>query len=298
MADASALSSASLVFGPLPSRRLGRSLGVNTIAHKVCSYSCACCQVGRTRCFEIAWRSFFTPDRFFASVRDRVGSICEQGGHIDYVRIVANGEPSLDVDLGRSTRLMKTLGVPLAVITNASLLHRSGNILESVRVFMAEQRGPFATETVLVAGANDGDEEPDALAAFLVRLRPRTAYLAIPTRPLADARFRPASPRALTRAHQLMAAANQRVELLCRSEEAGFSSSGDAAADRLAITAVHPMRTAAVQQLLAHANADWTVVRDLLADGRLTEMPYSGETYYLRSFMQRRRTDTRADQGG
>lgn len=324
----------SLVFGPVPSRRLGRSLGVNTIPHKVCSYSCAYCQVGRTDRFETERRAFHPPEEVFASVRDRVRELRDRGERLDYVSIVPDGEPTLDIGLGRCIELVKTLGIPVAVITNASLLprrdvrvdlaaadwvsvkvdavrqrawkglnrpHRSlvlEDILEGVRTFRSEYRGRLVTETMLVAGLNDGSEDLGAVALFLANLAPETAYLAVPTRPPADARVRPAPGLALTRAHELIAGLGQRVELLTGSEGDSFSSSGDPAADLLAITAVHPMRRAAVEELLERTNAGWTVVRSLLEDGRLTETSYAGETYYLRNFGKNRAAEARTNGGG
>ena len=210
MRSASAVPAPPLVFGPVPSRRLGRSLGVNTIPHKVCSYSCAYCQVGRTEQFETERRAFFPPEQVYASVRDRVRKVRDRGERLDYVSIVPDGEPTLDVNLGRCIGLLKTLGVPVAVITNASLLtredvradltaadwvsvkvdaarehawrrlnrpHRSlvlEDILGGVSAFRSEYRGRLVTETMLVAERNDGDEDLDTLAAFLARLGKRT----------------------------------------------------------------------------------------------------------------------------
>lgn len=334
MRSAAAAPAPSLVFGPVPSRRIGRSLGVNTIPHKVCTYSCAYCQVGRTDRFETERRAFFPPEQVFASVRDRVRELHDRGERLDYVSIVPDGEPTLDANLGRCIRLLKTLGVPVAVITNASLLsrkdvradlavadwvsvkvdvvrqrawkglnrpHRSlvlEDVLEGVRAFRSEYPGRLVTETMLVAGRNDGDEDLDALAAFVARLAPEIAYLAVPTRPPADARVGPASGIVLTRVHELLRALGQRAELLTGSEGDSFSSSGDPVADLLSITAVHPMRRAAVEELLGRANAGWTVVRELLADGRLAETSYAGETYYLKNFMPSRGVEARTNRGG
>jgi wyosine [tRNA(Phe)-imidazoG37] synthetase (radical SAM superfamily) len=297
---------------------------VNTIPHKVCSYSCAYCQVGRTDHFETERRAFHPPEEMFEAVRCRVRELRDRGERFDYVSIVPDGEPTLDAGLGRCIGLLKTLGVAVAVITNASLLSREDvradlagadwvsvkvdavrqrawkrlnrphrnlvldDVLEGVRAFRSGYRGRLVTETMLVDGFNDGDEDLDAVAGFLARLSPATAYLAVPTRPPADARVRPASGHVLTRAHELISALGQRVELLVGSEGDTFSSSGDPAADLLAITAVHPMRRSAVEELLGRANADWTVVRGLLEAGRLMETPYAGETFYLRNFMPSR----------
>jgi wyosine [tRNA(Phe)-imidazoG37] synthetase (radical SAM superfamily) len=325
---------ASLVFGPVPSRRLGRSLGVNTIPHKICTYSCAYCQIGRTTRLVVDRQELFAADAIYEAVRGRLGELRDRRERCDFVSLVPDGEPTLDIGLGRCIRLLKTLGTPVAVITNASLLHRQdvrsdlaaadwvsvkvdavrertwrrlnhphrrlvlADILEGVRAFRTAFAGRLVTETMLVDGVNDGDEDVVELAAFLARLAPAMAYLALPTRPPADTRVSAASGAALTRAHELIKARGQPVELLTGSEGDEFSASGDPAADLLSITAVHPMRRAAVETLLVRTNAGWQVVRDLVTDGRLAETPFAGDTYYVRDFSRRRRGGEPAPQGG
>jgi wyosine [tRNA(Phe)-imidazoG37] synthetase (radical SAM superfamily) len=334
MRETSADPSAHLVFGPVPSRRLGRSLGVNSIPHKVCSYSCRYCQVGRTTKFSVERQSFFAPERILEAVRGRLGELRDRGERCDYVTLVPDGEPTLAVGLGRCIRLLKALGTPVAVITNASLLDRPdvrddlaaadwvsvkvdavrerswrrlnrphwrlvlADILEGVREFRRRFTGRLVTETMLVDGMNDGDEDIDALAGYLVRLGPATAYLAVPTRPPADARVRAASLGSLTRAHELVGTLGQPVELLTGSEGDAFSASADPAADLLSITAVHPMRKTAVEALLARTGTAWSLVERLLAEGRLAETPFAGESYFLRNFHHERRTEAQTQRGG
>ena len=63
-----------IAFGPVPSRRLGRSLGINNIPAKICSYSCAYCPVGRTVQMEIKRRSFYSPQEIYREVKENVDS--------------------------------------------------------------------------------------------------------------------------------------------------------------------------------------------------------------------------------
>ena len=73
-----------IVFGPVPSRRLGRSLGINNIPPKHCSYSCIYCQVGPTKATEIESRVFYRPEHVFNEVKTRVMKLLEQHESIDY----------------------------------------------------------------------------------------------------------------------------------------------------------------------------------------------------------------------
>ncbi|RPJ50913.1 MAG: hypothetical protein EHM23_34740 [Acidobacteria bacterium] len=117
-----------ITFGPVPSRRLGRSLGINNIPAKVCSYFCIYCQVGRTTNMTVSRRAFYGAATIAAKVQERVATLKELGEPIDYLTFVPDGEPTLDAGLGATLELLQPLGIKLAVISNASLVW-----MESVR---------------------------------------------------------------------------------------------------------------------------------------------------------------------
>ncbi len=109
------------VFGPVPSRRLGFSLGVDIIPRKYCSFDCIYCQVGRTTQKEVARRSFSDPGLIVTQVVERV----EEGRRIDFITLSGSGEPTLNADIAEIIRAIKRkTSIPLAVITNGSLLFR------------------------------------------------------------------------------------------------------------------------------------------------------------------------------
>ena len=110
------------VFGPVPSRRLGRSIGINNIPSKICSYACVYCQIGRAIKMSAVRQKFYDPDEFFAEVKKKVEIVHNNGEKIDYLTIVPDGEPTLDINLGRLIVLLKSLNIPVGVITNTSLI--------------------------------------------------------------------------------------------------------------------------------------------------------------------------------
>jgi len=118
------LSEHRIAFGPIPSRRLGRSLGVNNIPAKVCSYACRYCQVGTTTEHSVEPRAFFDSGQIRAAVVAHLGRIRAAGQDADHLSFVPDGEPTLDSGLGESIAALRELGVPIAVITNGSLLWR------------------------------------------------------------------------------------------------------------------------------------------------------------------------------
>ena len=84
-------------YGPVPSRRLGRSVGVSPIPEKTCSYSCVYCQLGRTKTLTTKRHSFFPKEAVFADIEKVVRA---NEGKVDYITFVGDGEPTLSLDLG------------------------------------------------------------------------------------------------------------------------------------------------------------------------------------------------------
>ncbi|MDD5763930.1 MAG: radical SAM protein [Candidatus Bipolaricaulis anaerobius] len=312
-----------VAFGPVPSRRLGRSLGINNIPPKICSYSCVYCQLGRTIRIRVDRDTFYDPEEIIRAVEVRLSELRRKDEPVDYLTFVPDGEPTLDANLGREIELLKQLSIPVAVITNSSLIFREdvreelsradwvslkvdaasepvwrrinrphkkldlAEIKQGLLEFARTFRGTLASETMLIQGLNEDTAELEKIAKLLAELEPAIAYIAIPTRPPAEAWVKPADEGAVARAYALFSERLTRVELLIGYEGNAFSTIGDAVQDLLSITAVHPMRKQAVQELLARDRADWEVVRRLLAEGKLVELTYRGERFYLRKLSGR-----------
>ncbi|MFO7555378.1 MAG: hypothetical protein R6W88_09265 [Desulfobacterales bacterium] len=77
-----------IAFGPVPSRRLGHSLGINNIPPKICTYSCVYCQLGRTKKMQAERRKFYNPQKILRTVQDKVKKVKETGSSIDYLTFV------------------------------------------------------------------------------------------------------------------------------------------------------------------------------------------------------------------
>jgi wyosine [tRNA(Phe)-imidazoG37] synthetase (radical SAM superfamily) len=307
-----------IAFGPVPSRRLGRSLGINNIPPKVCTYSCVYCQLGRTINMQVGQSAFYEPGDITRAVQDKVKKATEVGESIDYLTFVSDGEPSLDLNLGREIELLRPLGIKIAVITNSSLIGREdvrenvmqadwvslkmdsvreeiwrkinrpygtlrlNSILDGALEFSQAFQGELASETMLVAGVNDGEGPLREVANFLARLQPAVAYLSIPTRPPAEEWVRAPDEAAINQAYQILSEKAERVECLIGYEGDAFAFTGNVEEDLLSITSVHPMREDAVGEFLARAKADWPVVHKLIEQGQLVETEYEGKRFYVR----------------
>jgi wyosine [tRNA(Phe)-imidazoG37] synthetase (radical SAM superfamily) len=163
--------------------------------------------------------------------------------------------------------------------------------MEGAVDFAKQYRGELATETMLVTGVNDGEEDLQAVAEFLARLQPDRAYLSIPTRPPAEPWAQPPSEQVVNRAYQILKKEVEQVEYLIGYEGNAFAFTGDVEQDLLSITAVHPMRQDAVSEYLARAGAGWQVVGRLVAQGELIQADHAGHTFYLRKLRRPDRAD-------
>jgi wyosine [tRNA(Phe)-imidazoG37] synthetase (radical SAM superfamily) len=309
-----------ITFGPVPSRRLGRSLGINNIPPKSCSYSCLYCQVGATQGEKTEPRAFYAPQDIYREVSEHLEKVISANETVDYLTFVPDGEPTLDISLGKTIDLLRPLGIPIAVISNASLLWHEDvraaivkadwvsvkvdsttgkiwrqinrppdtlhldDVMTGIRHFAREFQGKLVSETMLLKGINDADENITGIASFVNELGVSTSYLAIPTRPTAEPGIRAPGETTLNRCYQIMAATVSHVEYLTGYEGDAFAFTGDVRRDLLSITAVHPMRESAVSELLSRAKADWSLVDELITQRMLRKVDYLGEHYIMRWF--------------
>ncbi len=263
-------------------------------------------------------REFYSPQKIVEDVEDQVGRAQDRGERVDYLTFVPDGEPTLDNNLGREIRLLKPLGIKIAVISNASLLWREDvrsdlqdsdwvslkvdavsevlwrrvnrphgklnheAVMEGMREFADDYGGELATETMLIQGVNDGDEELEKIAGFLSDLDPDRPYLAIPTRPPAEKWVKSADEQAMNKAFQIFEGKLRNVEYLIGYEGNAFAFTGNVENDLLSITSVHPMREEGVQALLKKADSDWSMVDTLMEEDKLVETEYLGKKFYLR----------------
>jgi wyosine [tRNA(Phe)-imidazoG37] synthetase (radical SAM superfamily) len=262
---------------------------------------------------------FYDPATVLREIEERILKVEQNRESIDYLTFVPDGEPTLDSRLGDEIQSLRRLGLKVAVITNSSLLGRQDvreelrkadwvslkvdasqlgvwyrinrphpglqlrTILEGILEFAKGFKGQLVTETMLVKDVNDGEENLRKTADFLASLNPSKAYLSIPTRPPTEKWVRPAEEAGINQAFQIFSEKVDSVECLIDYEGNAFTSTGNVEEDLLSITAVHPMREDAVKEFLAESEADWAVVRRLLAQGVLSETTYRGKHFFLKS---------------
>jgi len=311
-----------ITFGPVPSRRLGRSLGINNIPPKICTYSCIYCQLGKTSKMKIEPQVFYSSSQIFKEVQDKVKKSKEKGELIDYLTFVPDGEPTLDINLGQEIKLIKSLGIKIAVITNSSLLDKKivrdnlmkadlisfkidsveeeiwrkvdrpnrnlslKDILNSMLKFKENFKGEIITETMLVKDINDNSKHIKKVANFLAKLKPSRAYLSVPIRPPADSWVESPSEEVVNQNYHIFKEKVDQVECLIGYEGNAFAFTGEAEEDILSITSVHPMREDALKDFLGRANSGWSLIERLIKQGKLVESEYEGHKFYIRKLLK------------
>ncbi len=309
-----------ITFGPIPSRRLGRSLGINNIPPKICTYSCVYCQVGRTIQMQVHRKDYYNPEKILKDVQTKIEKVQASGDTIDYLTFVPDGEPTLDINLGQEIEMLGEFGIKIAVITNASLLWREDVrqellnadlvsvkvdstqedvwrkinrphpglnldcILNGILAFAKVYKGDLITETMLVKDLNDGESQVKDIARFISDIEPMNAFLAIPTRPPAVDIIRSPNEEIINRDYQIFSEYLDHVEYLIGYEGNAFTYTGDVEEDILSITAVHPMREDAIANILARSNTNREIIEKLIIEEKLIEIEYLGKRFYLRKF--------------
>ncbi|MGD8603462.1 MAG: radical SAM protein [Anaerolineales bacterium] len=227
------------VFGPVPSRRLGRSLGIDPIPLKTCNWNCVYCQLGRTRPLTNKIQPYHPIETILAEVSRVLAA--DPPPAIDWITIVGSGEPTLHAELGQLIiGLQGMTSLPIAVITNGALLFRpetraalkpaqavlpsldAGSaelykrinrpypelsferVLEGLVQFRREYSGHYWLEVMLMDGLNDSENALQDLAGAIARIQPDLVHLSLPTRPPAEDWVKPSTPQGQARAISIL----------------------------------------------------------------------------------------------
>ncbi|MBN1149301.1 MAG: radical SAM protein [Anaerolineales bacterium] len=290
-------------FGPVPSRRLGQSLGIDTIPLKTCNWNCVYCQLGRTMPLTNKRKEYYPAADIIAEVREALET--HQPGEIDWVTFVGSGEPMLHSGMGWMIRQVKNLTeLPVAVITNGSLLYLPGvrhelvvadavlpsldagtadlyrkinrphpevafaQLVEGLIAFREEYWGNLWVEVMLVDGLNTTPQALWDIAAILQKIGPDAVHVTLPTRPPVETWVQPPAEEGLM---QAMAILGNVAEVMHPAEgEFDLSGYDDPVDAILSIITRHPMRQAEIERSLSR----WTpghvsqALADLEASGR------------------------------
>lgn len=306
------------VFGPVSSKRLGQSLGVDVLPPKSCTWNCIYCQLGKTRIYVTERREFFPREEILAEIKQAI----DGSAAIDWITFVGSGETTLYKGLGWLIREIKKItDIPVAVITNGSLLSfeevrdellQADAVLPSLNAGSAElfdridrpapgftyerhiegliefrkvYHGMLWVEVMLIAGMNDSAEALQDIALVLEKVKPDTVHLVLPTRPSTESSVRLPSENAIARARFILSHVVKVVHPVKGSMN--LKSTADIIETVIAITKRHPLQERELRNALDELIPDEPdqvelVIRQLLGSGKFkTVTLQDGEVYWV-----------------
>jgi wyosine [tRNA(Phe)-imidazoG37] synthetase (radical SAM superfamily) len=300
------------LFGPVPSRRLGRSLGIDVTPFKTCSYDCIFCQCGCTT-RHVTERAEFVP---LAEVCAELERWLAEDGQADVITFAGSGEPTLYSRLSELIAFIKEkTQIPLIVLSNGTLLHRLDvceelakadivkislsawdeesfqkinrpapglsfkTVLAGERNFRSRFSGQLWLEVFLMDGINAAPEQVEQIAAIARKIEPDKIHLNTAVRPPAEVEVAPVSEETLRSLCSLFA---PRAEVIASFDAAPDAADGELNADSLAdLIQRHP---ATAEQLARISGADTAAVQEtlspLIESGQLQIEERNGEIWY------------------
>ncbi len=301
------------VFGPVPSRRLGLSLGVDLVPAKTCSYDCLYCQVGRTT------SSTLEPGDF-CPVSDVIAELAQtlEGVTPDVITLSGSGEPTLHSGIGRIIdRIKEITSRRVALLTNGSLLWReevrervSGahvimptlssvfeetfraihrphpdlrlqKVIGGIKALRESYRGELFLEVMFLAGINDSEKEVEGLHRVIQEISPDRVQLNTVVRP-------PADEKALTldreRLEEIKSFFGEVAEIIVGAPPKERAVKGAPSADLiLEMAKRRPVRIQDVADALKEPVREVeALMKGMLIKGVLSKQEHGGDVYYTR----------------
>jgi wyosine [tRNA(Phe)-imidazoG37] synthetase (radical SAM superfamily) len=306
------MASHKFVYGPVASRRLGFSLGVDIIPFKTCTLDCTYCQLGSAGKTSVRRGSWFPPEDILAQVRAALAS----GQRIDAITFSGSGEPTLSRDIGFLIREIKKItSVPVAVLTNGTLLTRKDvrrdllaadvvvpsldavpaslfrrvnrphasldnrRIVDGLVRFRDEFRGEIRLEIMLIEGVNDSPAAIKAVKRAVARIRPDRIELNTVVRPPADTRAGALGPAGLRRIRSILGPRAEIVASFAKRKQPAAAGALDRAV--LATVGRRPQTVADISVALGrHHDEVLKALASLEARGRVRRVVHDGKAYF------------------
>jgi wyosine [tRNA(Phe)-imidazoG37] synthetase (radical SAM superfamily) len=229
------------IYGPVNSRRLGSSLGVNLTPYKTCSFNCVYCQLGLTTNKTIERREYFSTQDILEELKSWLQNNPDEAAKLDYITFSGSGEPTLNSNIGYLINQIRNMtNIKIAVITNASLLSspllrqelmladliipsldaisneafakidrpseevRIEEVIEGLVGLSNEFQGKIWLEVMLVKGLNDSPSHIDKLKEVIERIRPDKIHLNSPVRVTTEPDIQPLSAKKLAEIKEIL----------------------------------------------------------------------------------------------
>jgi wyosine [tRNA(Phe)-imidazoG37] synthetase (radical SAM superfamily) len=302
------------VFGPVPSRRLGNSLGINLTPLKTCNYSCIYCQLGKTTNFTKERKEYIPTKNI---IEELSYAIKNSNIPIDYITFVGDGEPTLHSGIGDIIKWIRETyqnKYKIAVVTNGSLFYLEevrkelmnadlvlpsidapdekkyklinrpimnieyGEIINGLKIFAKNFKGKIWVEIMLIKDVNDSKEDIEKIAEIIKSINPipEKVFINVPVRPPVERWVKIPDQKSLVYA----------LKVIPNSSSIAFREEGEFDISRyknsieaiLDITEKHPLRLEQAMKIISEFNEDKKEVLDKLKE-KLNIVSYDNEKY-------------------
>lgn len=300
------------IYGPVPSRRLGFSLGIDIIPFKTCSLNCIYCQLGPTTQKTIRRREYFSSSDILSQIKKKLSS----GQRIDYITFSGSGEPTLNRDLEKLIREIKKItSVPVAVLTNSTLLSRKSvrkaleasdlvvpsldaatqeifvkvnrpysslkikGIIEGLQKFRQEFKGSIWLEIMLVKGLNDSPSHIKKLKDAIAKIKPEKVQLNTVIRPPAEKFASPLNRKELKKLKNIFGGYCEIIVEFDKKSQKSPSENLEGAI--LSLIQRRPVTLADISASLGkHKNEIIKYLNFLLGEGKIQSVIHKGLKYF------------------
>ncbi|MDY6831348.1 MAG: radical SAM protein [Thermodesulfobacteriota bacterium] len=305
-------SNASFIYGPVPSRRLGRSLGVDLVPLKLCTYDCVYCQLGKSSSKTVKRLPYRNADTVLAQLFERLKKIDRP----DRITIAGSGEPTLNSGIGAVIAgIKKKTDIPVVVLTNGSLLsnpevqkdllpadmvipsldawnpemfasinrpHRSVDfttMTEGLVSFSTVYGGQLWLEIFIMDGINASVDDARAFKPLVDRINPAVVYVNTAVRPPEESFVKQAPPALIDAFYRTLGRAHQKDVVFDGTGPA--EGSGNVAADIVEMVARRPVTATDIAAGLNLPEAAvGPHIEQLVAEGRLEAVPKGDRVYF------------------
>ncbi|MFC1677803.1 radical SAM protein [Planctomycetota bacterium] len=303
------------IFGPVPSRRLGLSLGIDVIPYKICSIDCVYCQVGRTTEKTTERKEYMPVDELLTQLKQKL----DAGVEADFITLSGSGEPTLNSKLAQIITGIKNLtDIPVAVLTNATLFSAPAvradcaladvvlpsldaadeptfqkinrphpdisieNVIAGLCAFRKEFTGQIWLEVFFVEGLNTAADKIAAIAEAITRINPDKVQLNTAVRPTAESGIKPIDPEKLAKIAKKL---GKNAEIIADFSKAhpqkNIPSIAANSADILTMLKRRPCSLSDISAGLGlHLNQVQKHLADLLAKGKIESEQKNDTTFF------------------
>ena len=304
------------IYGPVPSRRLGFSLGIDILPLKTCSFSCVYCQLGRTTRKTVKRREYIPVKEILSQIK----KILASKQRIDYITFSGSGEPTLNTAISRLIREIKKMtSIPVAVLTNSSLFSRKEvrralleadlvipsldaaspeafsqvnrphpslkieKIIDGLKRFRKEYKGKIWLEIMLVKGINDKPSDLRKLKEAIASIQPDKVQLNTVIRPPAEKFALPLSPEELKKIRRFLGGNCEIIADFKKREQLPSPESLEKAI--LSLTRRRPVTLEDIASSLGKSEGKIkNAVQSLLEKRKLKFINYKKKIYYRPEF--------------